>query len=120
MNRQPPAFHRRVELNPISWGPDYPSPAGIFDIFVACNGGFSWGQYCNPALDRQMQLAESIRDSNPTRSAALWAMIDREAVDRAIWLPIAAPRVIDIVSARIRNYEFSPVYLFLPDQVWLH
>jgi ABC-type transport system substrate-binding protein/DNA-binding SARP family transcriptional activator len=117
--RAPPSFHWDIQLQPITWGPNYPSPMDIFGVFVACSGSFSWHQFCNHNLDDEMQRAEAMRTNNPARSAALWARIDREAVARAIWLPLLYQHVINIVSTRVRNYEFSPVYLFMPDQVWL-
>jgi len=32
---------------------------------------------------------------------------------------IPANRDVDLVSRRVRNYEFNPVWGFLPDQAWL-
>ena len=77
------------------------------------------GLFCDPALDRKMQEAEAIRETRPDRSQALWAQVDRQVTDDAVWIPLVYQGVIDVVSARVRNYEFSPAYFFLTDQVWL-
>ncbi|MDX6629856.1 MAG: hypothetical protein QOH00_2102 [Gaiellales bacterium] len=100
-------------------GPDYPSAAEIFALFLACDGAFSSHQFCDPAVDRATLLAESLRISDPVRSASLWARLDRELVDRSVWVPLVTQRIVDIVSPRLRTYEFSPVYHFMPAQVWL-
>ena len=47
------------------------------------------------------------------------ARLDRKLVDRAVWIPLVSQRIIDVVSMRLRNYEFSPVYHFLPAQATL-
>ena len=52
-------------------------------------------------------------------SARLWTRIDHELTDRAVWLPLVNPRIIDFVSSRVRNYEFHPIWGFMADQVWL-
>jgi len=39
--------------------------------------------------------------------------------DAAVWVPYATERDVDLVSRRVRNYEFNPVWGFLPDQAWL-
>ena len=77
----------------VKFGPDHPSAA---------------------KLDRTMNLAESQRLDNPKSSAALWAHIDHELVNRAAWVPLLTQRIVDVVSPRLRNYEFSPVYHFMP------
>jgi hypothetical protein len=50
------------------------------------------------------------------RSASRWARLDRELVDRAISVPLVSQRIVDIVSRRLRKYEFSPVYAVIPEQ----
>lgn len=60
-----------------------------------------------------------MRIRDPDRSAALWANIDRELADRAVWAPLVNERIVDFVSRRVRNYQFSPVYHFMPAQFWL-
>ena len=67
-------------------------------------------------FDRRVQQAESLRHSDPARSARLWASLDREAVDRALWVPVLNLRAVEFVSARVRHYQYSRAYHFLPAQ----
>jgi peptide/nickel transport system substrate-binding protein len=113
------AERARVQLVPVTEGPDWPSAAELYSLFLACGGAFNWHQFCDPRLDREAVSAEALRLSKPTRSAELWARIDRQLVNRAVWVPLTDQRIIDIVSRRVTGYQFSPVYHFLPAQASL-
>ena len=119
LERAPASVRWDMQLLPIGWGASYPSPIDFFAIFLACDGAFSWRQFCDPGIDRQIRQAESLRLTDPARSAKLWTNLDRQVVDRAVWLPLVNQRVVDFVSQRVRHYQYSPVYHFLPAQVWL-
>ena len=115
----PASVRWNMQLLPVGWGATYPSPIDFFAIFLACNGTFTWHQFCDRRLDRQIQQAESLRLTDPQRSAKLWARLDHETVDRAAWLPLVNQRVVDFVSTRLGGYQYNPVYHFLPAQAWL-
>jgi ABC-type transport system substrate-binding protein len=66
-----------------------------------------------------MARASMVRAAHPGRSAALWTAIDRRLTDAAPWVPTVNERQVDLVSRRLRNYEFNPVWGFLPDQSWI-
>lgn len=70
-------------------------------------------------LDRKMQNAELLELSDPAEASARWESIDRELTDDAVWVPYVNEREVDLVSKRLRNYEFNPVWGFLADQSWL-
>lgn len=73
-------------------------------------------RFCDRKLDAEAQRAEAARLTSPKRSGALWARLDRKLVNRAVWAPLVSQGIIDLVSKRLRNFEFSPVYHFLPAQ----
>jgi peptide/nickel transport system substrate-binding protein len=114
-----PKAWSRIQLHLDTFGPDWPSFAEMYSLYFSCNGQFSHHSFCDPRLDRTAQQAEALRLSDPSRSAELWAGIDRTLVNRAAWVPLTTQRILDFVSPRLRNYEFSPVYHFLPAQAWL-
>jgi YVTN family beta-propeller protein len=101
------------------WGAEYPDPSSYIPSFFGCQGGLSNGYYCNPALDREMRDATSSETESPIRAAATWAAIDRRLTDQAVWAPTVDLRAVELVSPRLRNYQFNPVWGFLADQVWL-
>ena len=101
------------------FGPDWPSMAETYSLFVACNAPLNPGFFCDKTADGEAARAESLRLADPRLSARLWAAVDRKLVDTAAWVPLTTQNVVDIVSKRLGNYEFSPSYLFLPALSWV-
>jgi peptide/nickel transport system substrate-binding protein len=101
------------------WLPDFPSPASYLASFFGCHGGHSNGFVCNPRLDRLMRQATASDVSDPRGAARLWAAADRLITDEAYWVPTVNLREVDLVSSRLHNYEFNPVWGFLADQAWV-
>jgi YVTN family beta-propeller protein len=101
------------------WLANYPDPSSYLPQFFGCGGGNSNGFYCNPALDREMQRATQLESSNPPGSRALWASIDRQLTDAAVWVPTVTLREVELTSHRLGNYEYNPVWGFLADQSWV-
>jgi peptide/nickel transport system substrate-binding protein len=101
------------------WLAAYPDPSSYIPQFFSCDGGNNGGYYCSPPLDRQMQQASQLEINSPARAAATWTSIDRQLTDNAAWVPTVSEREVDLVSRRLRNYEYNPVWGFLADQSWL-
>ena len=101
------------------WIASYPDPSSYLPQFFACGGGNSNGYYCNPALDREMQQAETLELTDPPKATALWESVDRQLTDDAVWVPTVTLRDVELTSRRLRNYQFNPVWGFLADQSWL-
>jgi peptide/nickel transport system substrate-binding protein len=102
------------------WTPDYPEPSSYLPQFFGCNGGNNRKDYfCDPALDRKMQRASSLELVDPARAQALWGAIDHELVDRAVWVPTVNVGSTELVSRRLRNIEYHPLWGFMASQAWL-
>jgi peptide/nickel transport system substrate-binding protein len=101
------------------WLADYPDASSYIPSFLGCNGANNHGLFCDAAIDREMRRAESLELSAPATASALWTSIDRAITDQAFWVPTVTPRVVDLVSKRIGNYQFNPVWGFLSDQSWV-
>lgn len=114
------AFRRRIQISiDGDWAPDYPAPSAYLPGFFGCDGGFSNGYVCNPALDREMRLATALQLKDPRRAARLWSRVDHEIADGGYWVPTVSLRSPEIVSKRLRNYQFSPVWGFIGAQAWV-
>ena len=99
------------------WVPDYPAPSSFLPPFFSCDGGNNRKQYvCDHELDSRMRRASAIELEDSARAAALWADVDRELVDRAYWVPTVNVGVADLVSARVQNYQYHPVWGFMAAQ----
>jgi hypothetical protein len=83
-------------------------------------GGWRWRcEFCDPALDKQAARAAVLQTTDPLAADALWARLDRELTDLAIWLPTVTPNETDLISHRIGNYQYNPVWGALIDQMWI-
>jgi YVTN family beta-propeller protein len=111
---------RRIQLSVAGdWQADYPAPSSYLPGFFGCLGGFSSGYVCDPELERAMRRATALQLRDPNRAAALWTRVDHEVADRAYWVPMVSLRSPQVVSKRVRNFQYSPVWGFIASQVWL-
>jgi ABC-type transport system substrate-binding protein len=108
------------------WSADYPSADDFIgkltcSFFVPHDGldTTNASEFCDPAFDKQVALADSAQASDPLAADAAWARLDRELTKVAIWLPTVTPNETDLVSRRVRNYQYNPVWGALIDQIWV-
>jgi peptide/nickel transport system substrate-binding protein len=108
------------------WVADYPAASDFTTGLLTCSGyrpGTDFNRnsagFCDPRLDRAMGRARALQLSDPPRANALWARIDHALVDRAVWLPTVTPTNVDVVSKRVGNYLFHPIWGVMIDQLWV-
>jgi YVTN family beta-propeller protein len=108
------------------WGSDYPAPSSFFDPILSCASFLprnpdnqNWSEFCDPHIDRQIKDALTLQSVNPEAARALWVRIDRQVVDQAPWVPLVNPKAVDVLSKRVRNYEYSSAFGVLIDQLWV-
>src|SRR5262249_49133631 len=106
------------------WGADYPSAADFLgkltcNHFAPRNGLATTdaSEFCDPALDNQIARAAALQNTDPSAAAALWARLDHQLTNLAIWLPTVTPNETDLISARIGNYQYNPVWGALLDHL---
>jgi YVTN family beta-propeller protein len=115
-----------IQVTDGTWGPaDYPQPSDILDFLFRCsswqlddptgtrNGDF----FCDPAIDRQMNVADRDGTSDPAAALPIWTKVDREVTDAAPWVPLVYMNEDDFMSAGVSNYEYNPVFSVLLDQL---
>jgi YVTN family beta-propeller protein len=114
------AMYYRTQMNTNGdWLAPYPDPSSYIPAFFSCGGGNSSEYVCNPALDRQMNRAGALELTDPAAANRLWRSIDDTLTNRAYWVPTENLPEVDLVSKRLGNYEFNPVWGFLADQSWV-
>jgi peptide/nickel transport system substrate-binding protein len=111
-----PSTYDSIQLLPAAWGD---TPYGFFATWFACGGPNDHGWFCDRRIDRLNGQARSLLATRPRDAARLWARIDRELVDRAVWLPMINERGIDFTSTRVANYESHPYWGLFVDQLWV-
>ena len=107
------------QIGPAGWSAAFPSAGNFLSPWIPCNGFHNDHRFCDPRVDNEMRRATLRALTDLPGSARQWTRIDHELTDRAVWLPLVNPRIIDFVSSRVRNYEFHPIWGFIADQVWL-
>jgi peptide/nickel transport system substrate-binding protein len=107
-----------------SWYQDYPAASDFLNILLGCdsvhpssNSSPNIAEFCDrktiqPEMNRALQLG--IADSNAANK--LWAKVDHQLVDQAVWVPLFNPKWLDFVSSRVKSHVFSPQWYFLLDQ----
>ncbi len=103
----------RRHLAAAGWLADYPHPSSYLPVWFACPDNHF---VCDHALDQAMRRADRLESTAPTASHAVWTTIDHRLTDRAYWLPTVNLRQVDLVSPRVRDYQYNPVWGFLLDQ----
>ncbi|MGN6173776.1 MAG: ABC transporter substrate-binding protein, partial [Streptosporangiaceae bacterium] len=119
--------HRKIQIGWFGiWGPDFPSPSTFFLPLLTCHSFYSdpastlnWSGFCDPHLDKLARHAQAVQLTDPARARTLWAQVDRMVTDQAPWAPFVNTGPSVFVSARVRNYQQSPVYGPLLDQIWI-
>ena len=118
--RYTPAFRRRIQLSVDGdWLADYPAPSAYLPQFFGCHGGLSNGYVCDRRLGRLMRRASALELPDGAAADAAWARADRRITDQALWIPTVNVHGLELVSRRLRNYQYHPVWGFMADQAWL-
>ena len=77
-------------------------------------------EFCDPRTDQQVARALGEQSTNPDVARTLWKRIDRNTVNQAPWVPLVNPKVVDVLSKRVGNYQYTPSGLgILFDQLWV-
>ena len=116
-----------VQLGFYAWDPDFTAtPASFIPPAFACSAydpvtsvNEAVAEFCDRKIDREMARAQSLQTSDPAAASHLWAKIDRDVTDQAPWVPFANGVVLEVVSKRVRNYQYNPQYGTLLDQLWV-
>jgi peptide/nickel transport system substrate-binding protein len=119
LNRMSKKPNHKVPLIPITWFGGELGAADFLQTWFACDGAETHGRFCDPRLDRLMRRALLLEATDPRRAAAVWADVDRRVADAGASRPLVTPREVELVSSRVRNYQFHPIWGFLADQVWV-
>jgi ABC-type oligopeptide transport system substrate-binding subunit len=114
----------RAQVIDGGFGADYASASdfiGKFTCgkFVARHGldTTDASEFCSERFDRQVESAASLQATQPAAADALWRNLDRKLTDLAIIVPTVTPNAVDVVSRRIHDYEYNPVWGALLDQL---
>ena len=106
------------------WGADYPAPSTFFGPLLSCQsadqpGTQNLARFCEPHVDALASQAQAAQLTDPAAARRLWAQADRIVTDQAPYVPVLNAGSAGFVSSRVGNYQESPVYGLLVDQMWV-
>jgi YVTN family beta-propeller protein len=105
------------------WGADFPTPSTFFGPLLSCQsaepGTNNFARFCDPHVDALVSQAQAAQLTDPAAARGLWAQADRIVTDQAPYVPIDNGGTAGFVSSRAGNYQASPVYGPLLDQMWV-
>ena len=116
----------RAQVIDGGWSADYAAPDDFIgkltcSYFVPRDGldTTDASEYCDPRFDKQVARAAALQTIDPASADALWARLDRKLTDLAVWLPTVTPNEVDLLSSRVGNYQYNPIWGVLLDQLWI-
>ncbi len=110
---------QRVQAGVTSWFADFPAASNYIGFFFACDGPGNMFRFCDRSIDRRISRARALQATDPYLANGMWASLDRAIVDRAPMVPLVAFNEVDMVSRRVGNYQFTPQWGVLPNQLWV-
>ena len=108
-----------VQAGVTSWFADFPAASNYIGFFFSCSGPGNFSGFCDRSIDRRIRQARALQTTDPYVANRLWAALDRAIVDEVPMVPLFAFKEIDVVSPRVRNYQFNPQWGVLSNQLWV-
>jgi peptide/nickel transport system substrate-binding protein len=103
-----------------SWYQDYPAASDFLNILLGCgsfhpnsNSSPNIAEFCNKGIQAKMDQAGKTGITDPTSANKTWAQVDKQVTDQAPWVSMFNPKYIDVLSNRVKGYQFSPQWYFL-------
>ena len=111
----------------MSWFADFPAASDFFLPDLTCHSFYAdptntnnQAGFCDPQVDKLASKAQAAQLTDPAYARKLWAQVDRIVTNQAPWAPVSNSTLsVGFVSARVGNYQDSPFYGPLVDQMWV-
>ena len=116
----------RVQAALSGWVADYPTALGFLFANFDCKSfvpnsvnNTNLAEFCDRRSQRAIDAALATEGSDVGAAGRLWHRADQRITDAAPVIAFANPRTVDVISRRVENYKYSPIWGALLDQVSL-
>jgi peptide/nickel transport system substrate-binding protein len=115
----------KVQVGVTGWLADFPAASDFFLPDLTCHSFYAdpsnnnLAGFCDPQVDQLASKAQAAQLTDPAYARRLWAQVDRIVTNQAPWAPVYDSSSTVFVSARVGNYQDSPFYGPLVDQIWV-
>ena len=112
---------RHVQIAFAGWVSDYPVESGFIVPVLSCASKETSGsQFCDPRIERHIAEAAGLQVSDLAAAHRRWTSIEHDITDAAPWVPLVNRSWVNFVSERLGNFQVSPQWGPLIDQMWVH
>ena len=116
----------KIQVGLLAWLADFPAASDFFLPDLSCHSFYvdptntnNLAGFCDPQVNKLASRAQAAQLTDPAYARRLWAQVDRIVTNRAPWAPVYDKSTTVFVSARVGNYQDSPFYGPLFDQMWV-
>jgi peptide/nickel transport system substrate-binding protein len=118
--------NNKVQISLSSWYQDYPAASDFINVLLGCasftpgsDSSINISGFCDKTIQAQIDQAIVTGQTDPDAANAQWAKIDQALMAKAPVAPMITPKLIDFVSKRVGNYQFSKQFYMLLGQLWV-
>jgi peptide/nickel transport system substrate-binding protein len=118
--------NNKVQISLSSWYQDYPAASDFLNVLMSCasyhpgsDSSINISGFCNKPIDNLMQKALVTERTSMDKANVLWGKADQAVMKQAAVAPLITPKLIDFVSKRVGNYQFSKQFYMLVSQLWV-
>lgn len=116
----------KVQISLSQWYQDYPAASDFLNVLLSCaafhpgsDSSINISGFCDKKINAEMQTALKTEQTSMTKANAMWGKIDEQLMTAAPMAPLFTPKLIDFLSKRVGNYQFSKQFYMLVDQLWV-
>jgi peptide/nickel transport system substrate-binding protein len=117
----------KIQGGLFSYAPAYPAASEFLGPqYDSCQSfvpdsanNVNWAEFCDPRFDSTVRRALAADAATSPAAAGMWSGADKQFTDQAPMVALVTPSTVDFVSHRVANYEYSPVWGALLDQLWV-
>ncbi|HVM84265.1 MAG TPA: ABC transporter substrate-binding protein [Candidatus Binatia bacterium] len=118
--------NNKMQIGMTTWYEDYPAASDFLYVLLSC-ASFHPGSdaspnvsgFCDKEMEAKMASAMTTAVTDRKKADAIWAEVDKMAVDQAPWAVLVNPKHVDFVSKRVGNFQFNPQFYWLPQLSWV-
>jgi peptide/nickel transport system substrate-binding protein len=116
-----------AQIGPTVWFADIPVASTFVEQLFSCASfvpaspftNQNYSGLCEPRVDAAIAAAREAQGRDPLAGGELWAAADSAVTETAAAVPFANLRSVALVSERVGNYQYHPLWGTLLDQLWV-
>lgn len=116
----------KVQVALTSWYQDYPAASDFLRVLLSCDSfhpgsdsSVNIAGFCDKDIDARMRNAVRTEQTDMAAANQQWGQIDQAIMAKSPVVPLFNPKLVDFVSTRVGNYQFSKQFYMLVSQLWV-